>query len=477
MPRRSGKSKSSGNAAKSAAGPSPSTASMNIEEQVLQKIFRLYKNPSKVNAACGAVGIEDMSLHVGKKLLHPSRRCRVLLVGNHSAGKSSFINWYCQRTDLQPTGVAVETQGFTIVTQGQREELVKGDGAVEMKPFLEGIEKYDGVLQHLEVRVSTSNANEFATVDLIDTPGLITEVTYPFDVNAVIQFLAKHVDLIFVFMDPHGQAMCKRTMDVVNALDKAKYGSKMSFFITKADQIPGALDRQNIITQTVATLSKYVTDHHGLKVHTMWISNREGSAQPNPESNYLGQLVKDIRATVKHKVQVNMSQLQDDCKELSQCIDREVEDTAEKLSTRCRWLTYKYFIGLVLCPMVVIASFLDMLVHFADVLPSFITSAPAIVRLIGVIDGPLNVVAQAGVHVGFNTIWYRQGFMLALFLFLFTLSELFAFRTRRLKYRSKQDLKQFREYKRSLAVMCKAGADIRTSYLQATQRPESAMYG
>ena len=33
---------------------------------------------------------------------------------------------------------------------------------------------------------------------------------------------------------------------------KADFGSKMSFFITKADQVPRALDRQTIITQTVA---------------------------------------------------------------------------------------------------------------------------------------------------------------------------------------------------------------------------------
>lgn len=102
-------------------------------------------------------------------------------------------------------------------------------------------------------------------------------------------WLAKHVDLIFVFMDPVGQALCTRTMNVVKALDvrepaawggssdhspyvldltfplvtpdpppigtraqNARYGGKMKFFITKADQVPRALDLQNIITQTVA---------------------------------------------------------------------------------------------------------------------------------------------------------------------------------------------------------------------------------
>jgi len=78
----------------------------------------------------------------------------------------------------------VESQGFTIVTQGQRKDLVKGDSAIELKPYLRGIQKFTGVMEHLEVRVSTSDAKEFSTIDFLDTPGLIDgEVRYPFDVN------------------------------------------------------------------------------------------------------------------------------------------------------------------------------------------------------------------------------------------------------------------------------------------------------
>jgi len=64
-----------------------------IEEQVLRDIYALYKNPSALTAQCGSVGIEEMSRHVGTELLHPSKKITVMLIGNHSAGKSSFINW------------------------------------------------------------------------------------------------------------------------------------------------------------------------------------------------------------------------------------------------------------------------------------------------------------------------------------------------------------------------------------------------
>jgi putative ribosome biogenesis GTPase RsgA len=40
----------------------------------------------------------------------PRKRVTVMLIGNHSAGKSSFINWYAGE-DIQKTGVAIETRG------------------------------------------------------------------------------------------------------------------------------------------------------------------------------------------------------------------------------------------------------------------------------------------------------------------------------------------------------------------------------
>ena len=46
--------------------------------------------------------------------------------GNHSAGKSSFINWYIEET-IQRTGVAIETQGFTLVTSGKRRDTLTGN--------------------------------------------------------------------------------------------------------------------------------------------------------------------------------------------------------------------------------------------------------------------------------------------------------------------------------------------------------------
>jgi hypothetical protein len=72
----------------------------------------------------------------------------------------------------------------------------------------------------LTVRVSTSTRHDFPMVDLIDTPGMVDgEVNYPFDVNRIMIEMAEIADMILVFLDPMGQALCSRTMNVVDQLN------------------------------------------------------------------------------------------------------------------------------------------------------------------------------------------------------------------------------------------------------------------
>ena len=64
-----------------------------------------------------------------------------------------------------------------------------------------------------------------------------SNVEYPFDVEGVIEALADHVDLVLVFLDPIGQALVSRTMNVVRRLHNAGHGPKTMFFMTKMDTV------------------------------------------------------------------------------------------------------------------------------------------------------------------------------------------------------------------------------------------------
>lgn len=52
----------------------------------------------------------------------------------------------------------------------------------------------------------------------------------------MIAFLAEQADLILVFFDPMGQALCRRTMDCVENLNR-HCSDKIKFYLSKADEV------------------------------------------------------------------------------------------------------------------------------------------------------------------------------------------------------------------------------------------------
>lgn len=76
-----------------------------------------------------------------------------------------------------------------------------------------------GFVDYLTTEISTSKQKKFPLVTFIDTPGLVDgDMEYPFDVDAAITMLGDMADLIFVLFDPIGQALCKRTLNIVGKL-------------------------------------------------------------------------------------------------------------------------------------------------------------------------------------------------------------------------------------------------------------------
>eukprot|EP00741_Cyanophora_paradoxa_P002408 tig00000076_g2333.t1 len=139
------------------------------------------------------------SLDLQPKILAPRKRISVLIIGNHSAGKSSFINWYCGET-VQKTGVAIETAGVTVIHSGKKRETWRGEATLNYFTHLTPLRQYPNLIQNVATEISESKERLFGLVDFIDTPGLVDgNLSYPFDVDEVILWLASVVDLIFVF--------------------------------------------------------------------------------------------------------------------------------------------------------------------------------------------------------------------------------------------------------------------------------------
>lgn len=157
---------------------------------------------------------------------------------------------------VQKTGVAIETQGFVIVTSGRKRETLMGNATLHLYPHFKPLQHIPGVVDFLSTEISTSKQKKFSLVTFVDTPGLVDGgMEYPFDVNEAVLWLGKMADLVFVFFDPIGQALCKRTLNLVEALNKTQT-EKMRFYLSKADDAGDESDRQRVMMQIVQELCK-----------------------------------------------------------------------------------------------------------------------------------------------------------------------------------------------------------------------------
>jgi len=289
------------------------------EEQIMLRVAALYGGQEGLTTIGKDVGL-------GAEILVPRRKVNVMIIGNHSAGKSSFINWYIGE-GIQRTGVAIETQGFTFITSGSKKTLapIKGESTLLLYPHLMPLQNEYGkpLIENISTCVSTSKARHFGIVDFIDTPGLVDgDIAYPFDVNAAILSMAEFADLVFVFLDPMGQALCSRTMSVVRALNyNGKYSDKISYYLTKADTVTDSKEMMKLMVQITQNIKANIQHQHGLEIPSIWITQPSKTDKTNMESlNQIEELCLGIEKAIHQKVQDNLSQVEKDCLKIKQKI-------------------------------------------------------------------------------------------------------------------------------------------------------------
>ncbi|KAM8865633.1 uncharacterized protein ACB058_006821 [Synchiropus picturatus] len=271
-------------------------------ERILKECHSLYVDSEN--------GLVKIASSLGVRLLPPRKKIIVMIMGNHSAGKSSFINWYVEE-HIQKTGVAIETQGFTFITSGRKRESLTGNATLHLYPHFRPLLDFKGVMDYLCSEISTSKQKKFSLVTFVDTPGLVDgDMIYPFNVNNAITWLGEQSDLIFVFFDPMGQALCKRTLDIVERLTE-KCGDKLMFYLSKADEAGRETDRQRVMMQIVQELCRRPgLNKCGFEMPTIYIPNPE---KPSRCVNQIDSVCQTIEKTINQAVQRTLDQLEKDC--------------------------------------------------------------------------------------------------------------------------------------------------------------------
>jgi hypothetical protein len=141
----------------------------------------------------------------------------VLFLGNHSSGKSSFINHLVQ-TDIQKTGLAPTDDGFTILTYGTKADDFDGQAVVSHPDLTFKPLQRLGPSFQARLRLKTYPAELLKSINLIDSPGMIdaagTARGRSYDFAAGVRCFAEMADLILFFFDPDKPGTTGETVSI-----------------------------------------------------------------------------------------------------------------------------------------------------------------------------------------------------------------------------------------------------------------------
>ena len=171
----------------------------------------------------------------------------VLVIGNYSSGKSTFINELLDRP-VQRTGQAPTDDSFTILTnpaEGESEEEIPGGTIVndERLPFAPLRPFGERLFSHLRMKkVKSPILENFA---IIDTPGMLDSVTEKdrgYDYLGVVGELARLADLIILMFDPHKAGTIKETYQAIRSTLPGSTGEDRVLYvlnrIDECDNVP-----------------------------------------------------------------------------------------------------------------------------------------------------------------------------------------------------------------------------------------------
>lgn len=336
-------------------------STLDINREILKEVYKLYKSPpSQLKAAAKTAPSATKRLlgrrnsdardsdaeptclvSIGQSVHHPvtlgHQKATVMVIGNISAGKSTFINWLVQEA-VQKTGMAIETSGFTFITSGRCVTEIGGESTLPLRPHLQHIAaKYPGFLQNLSLKTCPSRNGRLQLIDLVDTPGLADgELQYPFNVEKIIVEMTSCVDLFLVFFDPIGQALGRRVLSVVEQLTET-CPDKVRFCLTKVDQIRTEEERIKVMCQTTQSLTAKIKSRHGFDLIPLYIPGATDGTylledlqrQDTKIVNRLQDLVDDIERSTERRVQDALNGLHHDVTALNSKVDRLLERQRE----------------------------------------------------------------------------------------------------------------------------------------------------
>jgi len=218
----------------------------------------------------------------------------VLLLGNHSSGKSTFIN-HLLGQEIQRTGLAPTDDSFTILAHAPAEDMRDGE-TVTSNPDLPygGLRSFGpDLLSHLQMKVRPIAFLERITLidspGMIDTPGLAgkKEDRYGrgYDFGGVVRWFVDHSDVVLVFFDPDKPGTTGETLEVfTEALRGSEH--KLLIVLHKVDQCENVRDFARAYGALCWNLAKVIPRKDLPNIYTTFVpvdGGGKGPARPDFE--------------------------------------------------------------------------------------------------------------------------------------------------------------------------------------------------
>ena len=201
----------------------------------------------------------------------------ILFLGNHSSGKSTFIN-YLLGDKLQKTGIAPTDDGFTIITRGGADEESSGLTTSARKEMpIPGLDRFGpAFLSRLRLKLLDNPMLE--KVNLVDSPGMIdaanTSAERGYDFMAAVRTFAEAADLILFFFDPEKPGT---TGETIAAFTQSLSGleNKVLILMNKADMFADISDFARDYGSLCWNLSRVVQTKDMPHIYTTYVPHEK----------------------------------------------------------------------------------------------------------------------------------------------------------------------------------------------------------
>jgi hypothetical protein len=285
--------------------------------EIIEECAQLYDSLTGLNDKLGGTAIPPPSDR-GTSLPF------CLLVGNHSSGKSSFINYILQR-NIQKAGVAPTDDSFTVIAPGTEDKDSDGPTLVGNPDLgFASLRQFGPTLiHHTQLKVRDSHL-KFMLVDspgMIDAPVNVTNqsdsssMDRGYDFPGVIRWLAQRADVVLLFFDPDKPGTTGETMSVLlNSLSGMDH--KLLIVLNKADQFHKIHDFARAYGSLCWNLSKVIPRKDLPPIFTMSLPNEQNksttlSASLSDLEHTRDDVVGQVMQAPKRRVDNNITNLYD----------------------------------------------------------------------------------------------------------------------------------------------------------------------